>query len=232
MIRKTLRKIIPDYAIFPLALTGIMNLFAYQGGKLLRLLFCGDRLTDMTTAFDRMLPFSPPWVLVYVGTFVFWFCMYTAIARESREAAYRLAAADAFAKLICLVFFVAIPTTNVRPPAEGDGFFLFAMRVVYVLDSPYNLFPSIHCFVAWLGARYMFECKHLRHRRLTACLCVVGALLVFASTLFTKQHVIYDVIGGVVVAEIGWLVARYTKLPRLIAIINERFMKAKFFRFL
>ena len=33
------------------------------------------------------------------------------------------------------------------------------------------------------------------------------AVLVFVSTLVTKQHVIVDVIGGVVVAELTWLVS-------------------------
>ena len=37
MFRRTLRRIIPTYAILPLILTGLMNLVAYQGGKLVQL---------------------------------------------------------------------------------------------------------------------------------------------------------------------------------------------------
>ena len=227
MFRRTLRKIIPTYAILPLTLTGLMNLLAYQGAKLIQLFTGYADALDMTTAFDRATPFQPAWVLVYIGTFIFWIYQNTTVARESPKLAYRLAAADFVAKLICLVFFVVLPTTNFRPEVEGSGFIPFVMRFIYWIDTPTNLFPSIHCFVAWLGTRYIYECRSLRHRALTGVLCTIGTLLVFASTLFTKQHVLLDVISGIAVAEIGWLVARFTKLPNVLEDLNEKFMKTR-----
>ena len=122
---------------------------------------------------------------------------------------------------------MVLPTTNFRPEVEGSGFIPFVMRFIYWIDTPTNLFPSIHCFVAWLGTRYIYECRSLRHRALTGVLCTIGTLLVFASTLFTKQHVLLDVISGIVVAEIGWLVARFTKLPNVLEHLNEKFMKTR-----
>ena len=120
-----------------------------------------------------------------------------------------------------------MPTTNVRPEVEGTGFIPFLMRFIYWVDTPTNLFPSIHCFVAWLGTRYMFECKKLRHKGLTCVLCVIGSILVFLSTLHTKQHVLPDVVSGIIVAEIGWFTARFTKLPKVVERINEKFMKTR-----
>jgi len=61
---------------------------------------------------------------------------------------------------------------------------------------------------------------------------VVGSLLVFASTLFTKQHVIVDVFSGVAVAEIGFVIAKYTKLPSVLGRLNEKFMNTKLCQFL
>ena len=92
MFRRTLRRIIPTYAILPLILTGLMNLVAYQGGKLVQLFTGYSAALDMTTAWDRAIPFQPAWVLVYIGTFLFWFYQYTTVARESPKAACRLAA--------------------------------------------------------------------------------------------------------------------------------------------
>ena len=227
MFRRLLRKLIPSYAIFPLAMTGIMNLIAYQVPKLLQLFTGTARTIDMTTAFDRATPFLPIWVLMYIATFLFWIYQNTTVAKDSPEMAYRLVAADFVAKLMCLVCFVVIPTTNVRPTVEGSGFHIWLMKFIYWIDTPTNLFPSIHCFVAWLGTRMMFDCKHLSHKTVTSILCVIGSLMVFLSTLFTKQHVIYDVISGVLVAELGYLVAKYTALPRLFERINTRFLKTK-----
>lgn len=227
MFRRTLRKLIPTYTILPLMLTWLSNLLAYQGAKFIQLFTGYANALDMTTAWDRATPFQPAWVLVYIGTFVFWFYQYTTVARESPQMAYRMAMGDLVAKAICMVFFIVLPTTNVRPEVEGSGFIPFVMRFIYWIDTPTNLFPSIHCFVSWLGTRYIYECKSLRHRVQTSILCTIGSLLVFASTLFTKQHVLPDVISGVIVAEIGWLVARFTKLPNVLERLNEKFMKTR-----
>lgn len=231
MFRRSLRKIIPIYAILPLCMTGIMMLSSYQLAKLIQLIFPFNYI-DLTIAWDSYFVFDPIWVLIYFGSYFFWFYQYTTIARESPQKACQLAVADAVAKIICLVLFITVPATNVRPEVEGSGADALLMRLLYWIDTPTNLFPSIHCFVAWLGTRYIYECKKMRCRWLVYILCTVGSILVFLSTLYTKQHVLWDVVSGIAVAEIGWLVARFTKLPNLFAKLNERFMKTKLCKFL
>lgn len=231
-MRKQIRRLIPSYAAFPLMMTGVMNIFAFQVPKLIQMFTDPAKMHDMTTAFDAAWPFEPVWVCIYVATFAFWTYQNITVARESPEAANRLFAADFPAHLICFFFFVLYPTTNVRPEVTGTGFAAWLMRLIYWIDTPTNLFPSIHCFVAWLGTRYIYECKSLRHRALSNILCTIGSLLVFASTLFTRQHVLLDVVSGVAVAEIGWLVARFTKLPNVLERLNEKFMKTRLCAFL
>ena len=231
MFRRTLRKIIPTYAIFPLGFTGLMNLIAYNGPKLLQMFFHFDSV-DMTTSVDAAMGLHPIWSFVYIASYFFWIYQYTAVGRESPQMAYRLAAADAVGKVICFLFFVFLPTTNVRPDVSGPGFLNFAMRVIYFFDTPTNLFPSLHCFIAWTGTRYLYECKKLKHRALTCTLCTIGSVMIFLSTVFTCQHVIADVIAGVALAEIGWFVARFTPLPRLIENLSGHFMKTKLARIL
>ncbi|MGN0518038.1 MAG: hypothetical protein ACI4II_04880 [Acutalibacteraceae bacterium] len=230
MIRRTYRRIIPIHAIFPLHLTLISFLISYYGSKFFNFLSSPQKMLDMTTAWDKLFPFCPEWAIIYIGAFFFWMYQYTMIARESPEKACKLATADFTAKIICFCFFIFMPTTNVRPNVDGDGFILGFMRLIYLIDSPNNLFPSMHCFVSWLGTRYMYECKLIKHRFLICTLCTVGTILVFVSTLLVRQHVILDVISGVAVAEIGYLIARFTKLPQVISALNERFMKTSFCR--
>lgn len=231
MLRRQIRRIIPGYAALPLILTGLMNLIAYQLTKLLQFIWL-PQMTDMTTELDRAIPFCPVWVYVYLGTFLFWIYQNVTVARENPEAACRLAAADLTAKVVCFLFFVFLPTTNVRPEVTTGGLTGFLMRFVYWIDTPTNLFPSIHCFVAWLGTRMLFESRHLKHKHLTCTLCVSCSVLVFLSTLFTKQHVIWDIFAGVVVAELGFCVAKYTPLTKLLMRWNERLMETRVGQFL
>ncbi len=225
MLRNTLRKIVPTYAILPMCLTALSLLCSYQAAKLCQFLFGFTNPTDLTMAFDSSTPFLPGWVWIYLGSYLFWIYVYTTAARDSLRTACRLAAADIVGKLICLVFFLAFPTTNVRPAVEGSGLTAFLMRTVYALDTPTNLFPSIHCFIAWLGTRYILTARNLSQKRLHCVFALLGCLLVFASTLFTKQHVLWDVLGGMAAAEIGILTARLSPLPLLLERLNTKFMK-------
>ncbi len=231
MLRRTLKWFVPTYALFPLALTGIMNLIAYTGSKWIQSVFHLNNAIDMTTKWDNAIPFTPIWILPYLITFAFWFYLYITVAKEGRQAVYRLVTADFCGKLVCMIIFIAMPTTNVRPEVVGTGFIPFVVRFVYWIDAPNNLFPSLHCFIAWLGTRQIFEAKKIRHGVLNGVLCAVGSLIVFASTLYTKQHVIADVISGVLLAELCYAIAKYTKLPNVLERVNERFMTTKLCRF-
>ena len=110
-----------------------------------------------------------------------------------------------YSLIICFLFFVFYPTTNVRPELVGNGIFVQGMRFLYQIDKPVNLFPSIHCMASW------FCCIGIRRDKKIPVwykiVSVMIAVLVFVSTLVTKQHVIVDVIGGVVVAELTWFVS-------------------------
>ena len=57
---------------------------------------------------------------------------------------------EIIAKAICLVCYVVIPTTNVRPLIEGNGIFENTMMWLYRVDAADNLFSSIHCLSSWL----------------------------------------------------------------------------------
>ena len=227
MFRRFWRKLIPAYAIFPLITTGLMNILAFYGPKLMQVFTRSANMTVMTTAFDRATPFAPVWVIPYILTFAFWTFQYIATTHEGPKLACRLVAADFVAKLVCLCFFIFLPTTNVRPEVTRSDFVGFLMRLIYTLDTPTNLFPSVHCFVAWLGTRFIYDCKHLKHHAAVSILCTVGSILVFLSTLFTKQHVAYDVLAGVAVAELGYAAARWTRLPVLFERLNDRFQKTR-----
>ena len=227
MLRRNWRRFIPIYAILPLATTGLMNLFAYQLPKLIQLLLHSACSYDLTSALDVQFPFRPGWIWVYIATFLFWVYQYTTVARESPERACRLAAADFVAKLVCFLCFVITPTFNVRPEVTTGGATGFLMRFIYWIDTPTNLFPSIHCFVAWLGTRFLYDTKNLRRPVFTRIVCTVGSILVFLSTLYTRQHVLLDVVAGIAVAEYGYLIAKYTPLTGTFQKLNARFMKTR-----
>ena len=178
----------------------------------------------METPLDRAIPLLPWTLIIYFGAFAFWAVNYILTVRQGEDRARRFLTADIFAKTVCLVFFLALPTTNTRPPVEGESRWYAGMRFLYAIDTPENLFPSIHCLASWLcyiGVRRQ-KSVPLWYRIFSCAMAVA----VFFSTLTTKQHVLADVAGGAVLAEISWLVAGHTSLPRRYGRMLERLSRA------
>lgn len=209
MLKQT-NPLIPKYAIKPLALALLVNSCVYMGIAQLRRFLT---FSSLETPLDTALPFLAPFVLFYVLAFVQWGLNYLLIARDSKELCYRFAFGNIIAKIICLFFFLLLPTTLARPEVTGTDLCSRLIRLIYTSDPPVNLFPSIHCLESWCCIRASFLLKKSNRAYQTAT--IIMSLGVFASTLFIKQHVIADVFGGIVVFEAGfWLAGRVQKAIR------------------
>lgn len=207
---KQTNPLIPKYAIKPLALALLVNSCVYMGVAQLRRFLT---FSSLETPLDTALPFLAPFVLFYVLAFVQWGLNYLLIARDSKELCYRFAFGNIIAKIICLFFFLLLPTTLARPEVTGTDLCSRLVRLIYASDPPVNLFPSIHCLESWCCIRASFLLK--KSNRAYRIATIIMSLGVFASTLFIKQHVIADVFGGIAVFEVGfWLAGRVQKAIR------------------
>lgn len=215
--RTTLEKILPSYAWLPLLVTVTWNSAVYYGA---RLITQGWPHHLIELPLDRAIPFVPWTVSIYYASFVFWVVNYILCARQGRERAYRFLSADLLAKTICLICFVAFPTTNIRPVVGDTGFWNAIMRMLYEIDAADNLFPSIHCLTSWfcyIGLRDVEKIPRW-YRNCSFWMAVA----VFISTLTTKQHVIVDVIGGVALASGCYWLAGRTKMPQRYGRVFEK----------
>lgn len=217
-----MEKYIPSYAFFSLISCFAVNCLVYWATQLLA---SGMYHYDLTTAFDRAVPFVPQWVSIYILSYPFWVISYALTSKHnSKEFWYRFVFADILARIVCGIIFVAFPTTNIRPETAGSGLLDLAMDFIYIMDEPYNLFPSIHCLASlmcYLGIR---KCADIpRWYRLSTLLF---AILIFASTQFTKQHYIVDVAGGIAVALICFAISMgtngYKKLMACFDRLNQK----------
>ena len=112
-------------------------------------------------------------------------------------------------------FFICYPTTLVRPAVEGEGIFNEAIRFLYKIDAPTNLFPSIHCLVSWFCFIGIISDRKIP--KWYKVMSFFIAVAVFVSTLTTRQHVIVDVVGGVALAQICYFIAQKTNIWRCFA---------------
>lgn len=205
---KLVEKVMPGYALVPLIFCFAYNCLVYEGAMMITKNWTHY---DLTMGVDRAVPFVPWWIYIYFICYAFWAANYVLVARVSdREQFFRFVTAELMSKTVCLIFFLVLPTTNVRPAVTGTDFASDLMRMLYTIDAPANLFPSIHCLVSWfcwIGIR--------GNKRVPAAyriFSLVFALAVCASTQFTKQHYIVDVAGGLLLAEGAWWLAARVQL--------------------
>lgn len=214
---RKLTRLLPRYAWLPLITEFVLNSMVYGGAKLIA---SGWRHYNMETALEQKIPFLPWTILIYFGCYLFWAANYVLIVRQGREEAYTFLSADFLAKWVCFALFLLLPTTNTRPVVPEEGIWNILMRFLYWIDSPENLFPSIHCLNSW------FCYIGIRGRKNVSgfyrLFSLLFALAVFVSTLTTKQHVIADVAGGAVLAEASWWLAGHSGLADWYGSLFER----------
>lgn len=208
---KSVGKLIPKQTVVSLISCFVLNSAIYTGTQLL---MKNAKHYDLSTKFDKSLPFVKEWIYIYLICFAFWAVNYIMISRTEREHWYKFATGDYLSRLICGVFFILLPTTNVRPEITRNGLSSILMRFVYTADPASNLFPSIHCLVSWMCFIGIRKQKHIPvwYKVFSA----VFAVLVFASTQFTKQHYIIDVFAGAAIAELSYFIGTHTNFYKKI----------------
>lgn len=219
-LKKYMDPICPLFGIIPLISCFALNMIVYSGCMIL----CKDWYHyDLTTAFDRSVPLVSEWMYIYFGCYIFWIVNYIMVARIHRDdktAFYRFVVTDMLSRFVCAVFYIGLPTTNVRPEITGTGFSDWLLSFLYSVDPPANLFPSIHCLVSWLCFVGIRSSKKVPlWYKIFSCLF---ALLVVASTQFTKQHYIADAIAGLLLAEVLFFLCRKTSLYKPVKQIFEK----------
>ncbi|WP_297430201.1 phosphatase PAP2 family protein [Clostridium sp.] len=211
-----IHKYIPEYAIKPLTLCVAFNFTVYSGARLLNK---HSIFHNLTSYYDDRIPVVPIFTLIYFGSYLFWIANYILISNIDKDHCYRFLIADLLGKLICGIIYLKFPTTNIRPDITTLGIFPDMLRFLYDIDAADNLFPSIHCLVSWYCFAGLRNCKSIPvwYRYFSLFM----AVMICISTLTTKQHVIIDVFGGIMLAELTWQLSLHMQLYKTFKFINQ-----------
>lgn len=168
-----------------------------------------SRLHFLSTSLDDKIPFYGPSIYIYIGAFFQWaYCIFT-LMKQKTEIGYKFCSALLIGSLIGFVIFMVYPTAVQRPEIIGSGFTNDFCRFIYSVDNIICACPSFHCFCSTLVILIYMECEGVSNK--VVYLNIVISLLVFISTLLTKQHYIADIIPGILLAYFAVLISnKYT----------------------
>lgn len=183
------------------------NYLIYYGA---RFLVRNNYHYSLPTLFEDKIPFMPWTVIFYWGCAITWIINYYLGVRDGKENNHRFIKAHYIGEIIAFIIFVAFPTTMVRPEITQNDLFSNIVKIQYFLDEPNNLLPSIHCYASWLSFIVVVKNKHIP--TWYKWISFISAILVFISVLTIKQHLFVDIIAGILLAEISYLIAKYIKI--------------------
>lgn len=153
-------------------------------------------------ALDDKIPFCEYFIIPYMLWFAYvaWGVAYFFFKNKNEY--YKLCAFLFTGMTIFLVISTVYPNGHYLRPTtfERDNIFVQAVQWLYSTDTPTNLFPSIHVYnslginmAVWHSENFKKN-KPVRYGSSILCISII------LSTMFLKQHSVFDVVTGVVLA--------------------------------
>ncbi|UNK15872.1 phosphatase PAP2 family protein [Paenibacillus sp. N3/727] len=172
----------------------------------------GDsNVNSMMTDLDAQIPFVPAFIIPYLLWYPFMITMLFTFCIKNRPVYYRTLLALCLGLIISYITFYVYQTSIVRPEVTGHGLLNWLVQLVYRTDGPYNCFPSIHVLSSYLMLKGIADCRNWP--LLSIVLVRITSWSIILSTLLVKQHVILDIVGGIILAEIMYYAARKWMKP-------------------
>lgn len=185
-------------------------------------------------ALDDMVPIVSVFIIPYVWSYVFWAMGPMIVSKCEKEHFADYMAANLVACLAGVLALAFFPTYMDRVAeglyevSENPTFFEKLRQFWYSLDGSamaYNLLPSFHCInstLCYLGVAGRKEIP-LWVRIYT----LVTSILIFASTVFVKQHFFLDIPTGILLAVIAYVLCKKFHCGRMFAPVERLWAKLR-----
>lgn len=166
----------------------------------------------LNTPLDDAIPLWPIWVIPYLLSLLWWAASFIWAAWRMDDDLYRAFVISVVSvMLVSYVVYILFPTYVLRPAVTGSDWPSRVVAMLYESDRVNNAFPSGHTYNSVLIALYWSRWYPGQW-----WLWLAITIIVLLSTLFTRQHNLPDLLGGILLAWLSyrfglWWVARGTK---------------------
>jgi membrane-associated phospholipid phosphatase len=161
--------------------------------------------TQLSLPIDANIPLYPPAIVPYLigaALFVVFPVLAALYIKRGEFEAYAISILTA--TIISYLVYLTFPTFVTRPEITYNDIFSRAIIVLYQADKSFNAAPSGHTFYSVLACLYI--CRWLPKYKI---IWIIIAAVIIASTLFTRQHYILDVICGLALGILAYFVGRF-----------------------
>lgn len=165
------------------------------------------------TKIDDYIPFVEAFVIPYYMWFVYvsltlLFFMFSFDVEDYYKNFFFLATG----MTVFLVISTLFPNMHQLRPAvmPRDNVFTHLVQIIYNTDTPSNLWPSIHVYNS-IGTMIAVHHSKRFNKKGVIVMDIIGWAIIL-STVFIKQHSVYDVITGFIMAIVFYILFYHTSL--------------------
>lgn len=159
------------------------------------------------TKLDDMIPFCEYFVVFYYAWFLYMIGGFFVVALD-KSACMKFSLFMMIGMTLFIVVSFVFPNgQDIRATVfPRDNFFTDLVKGMYAIDTPTNVLPSIHVYNS-IGAHLALrECRFVKDKPIAKFISFATCVLIILSTMFIKQHSVVDVISGIVLAGIVYLI--------------------------
>lgn len=159
-----------------------------------------SRFHTIHMAVDDLIPFLEYFIVPYLLWFVYIAAAVLYFFFKNKNDFYRLCIFLFTGMTVFLIISTVYPNGHYLRPAEftRDNIFVDMVRCLYKMDTPTNLFPSIHVYNS-IGVNIaVWRSEHFKKNRRIRYGSFVMMTSIILSTMFLKQHSVFDVITGII----------------------------------
>jgi membrane-associated phospholipid phosphatase len=181
----------------------LLILFFLVPYMLINAAMAGKPALNLSIRLDAIFPLIPAFIIVYLSAYVQAVMPYFVLTeiRTVRKGAlvYFIAIGVAY------IVFLLLPGKIDRPILIGTDIFSWILAKAYLIDKPYNMFPSLHVALSFIPA---FLCFRVNRRY---WFMFPWSITIALSTLLVKQHYIVDVFAGFFLACATYFIVFYVR---------------------
>ncbi len=153
-------------------------------------------------AVDDYIPFCEYFIIPYFLWFAYIAVGIGYFALKNKEEYYNLCKILFFGMTIFLIVSTLCPNGHYLRPTSfaRDNIFVDMVRGLYATDTSTNLFPSIHVYNSIAINAVIWHCEDFKKNYPVRYGSGILMISIVLATMFLKQHSVFDVITGILLA--------------------------------
>ncbi len=157
---------------------------------------------------DDYIPFCEYFIIPYLLWFAYVAGAVVYFLFKNKQDYYRLCTFLYTGMTIFLIISTLWPNGHhLRPHVfERENVYTMLVSMIYRADTPTNLWPSIHVYNSVGVHIAVLKNARLRQNKVVHISSLALCVSIILSTVFLKQHSLFDVITGLIMAAVMYLV--------------------------